>query len=153
MIPLLEITRDYKPKNWGCYVIVNEQPAIEGLERKRAKQFYTGISNNIRKRLWDHNNGRCKATRGRAWKLVASITGLTQGEASELERWLKRGETRYKRSFVFNYSLETAEQKEDVEHLYRRLRLYSDYADRRRREDRERRRNATKPQRPEAQQS
>ncbi|QIF03491.1 GIY-YIG nuclease family protein [Roseimicrobium sp. ORNL1] len=66
---------DYK-----VYVVQNE----EG-------RFYIGVSEDVLKRLEDHNNGVSKWTRYRGpWKLIWQSEELSLGDARKLENELKR---------------------------------------------------------------
>ena len=53
---------------------------------------YTGHTENIEKRLFEHNNGMCKTTKAdRNWQLVYSERYPTRSEAMKREKWLKTG--------------------------------------------------------------
>jgi predicted GIY-YIG superfamily endonuclease len=66
--------------SYQVYVIQNE----EG-------RFYIGVSEDILKRLEDHNSGVSKWTKYRGpWKLVWQSEPLSLGEARKLENELKR---------------------------------------------------------------
>ena len=52
---------------------------------------YVGFTNNLKKRLSLHNNGRgAKFTRGRAWKMIYSEKYLTKKEAISREYYIKK---------------------------------------------------------------
>jgi putative endonuclease len=59
--------------------------------RNVAGKFYIGLSENVLKRLEQHNQGVSKWTRSRGpWSLVWTSESLTLSEARKLERRLKR---------------------------------------------------------------
>ncbi len=65
------------------YVIVSE---IKGL------RFYVGFSQDLNKRLIEHNSGKTKSTKGyRPWKRFYNETFNTRIEAREREKYLKSG--------------------------------------------------------------
>ena len=65
-------------------------------EKQKIKEFnklitYVGYTNNIKKRLNSHNNGRgAKFTRGRTWKLLYFEKYLTKKEAILRECYIKK---------------------------------------------------------------
>jgi putative endonuclease len=61
---------------------------IESSEGK----LYTGQTNNITRRLFEHNSGLSKTTKaGTNWRLVYSEQYSSRSEAIRRERWLKTG--------------------------------------------------------------
>lgn len=66
----------------GCQVSVIQD---------EADRFYIGLSEDISKRLQDHNSGVTKWTKGKGpWKLVWQSEVLSLRKASKLENGLKR---------------------------------------------------------------
>src|SRR4030066_1771522 len=61
------------------YVIRNEQ-----------KELYYGYSSNLRKRFFEHNNGVSFSTKSHAWKPVFNEAYLSEGDAREREKQIKR---------------------------------------------------------------
>ena len=56
---------------------------------------YTGHTDNLFRRLCEHNTGRCKTTKaGTRWKLVYYEEYATRGEAMKREKWMKTGSGR-----------------------------------------------------------
>ena len=56
------------------------------------KTRYIGSTDNVLKRIMEHNNGRCRYTSGRKpWKLVYQEEYSTRGEAMKREKFLKSG--------------------------------------------------------------
>ncbi|MCK5329948.1 MAG: GIY-YIG nuclease family protein [Candidatus Marinimicrobia bacterium] len=54
------------------------------------EQLYIGHTNNIERRLNEHNKGKSISTRNRGpWKLVGYITRDTRSEAMKIEKRLK----------------------------------------------------------------
>ena len=52
---------------------------------------YVGYTNNLKKRINLHNNGKgAKFTRGRSWKIVYSEKFLTKKEAMSREYYIKK---------------------------------------------------------------
>ena len=52
---------------------------------------YVGYTNNLKKRVNLHNNGKgAKFTRGRSWKIVYSEKFLTKKEAMSREYYIKK---------------------------------------------------------------
>lgn len=67
----------------NVYVLVSE------IKRLR---FYVGMSEDVDKRLLDHNSGKTKSTKGyRPWKLFFTEEYKTRLEARKREKYLKSG--------------------------------------------------------------
>ena len=62
------------------YVIQNEADAAD---------FYIGSTNDLRRRLVDHNEGRSWSTRGRKWAVVYYEAYVSRAAAGKRERILK----------------------------------------------------------------
>ena len=63
------------------------------LKSKNKSKFttYVGYTNNLKKRINLHNNGKgAKFTRGRSWKIVYSEKFLTKKEAMSREYYIKK---------------------------------------------------------------
>ena len=59
------------------------------------KNRYVGSTDNIDKRIREHNLGKCRYTKGRIpWSLIFSETYSTRNEAMKRERFLKSGKGR-----------------------------------------------------------
>jgi putative endonuclease len=68
-------------KPYYCYVLWSES----------CEKFYIGITEDVQKRLKDHNDGISRWTRGRGpWELVWEQKCSDRGAARELENKLKR---------------------------------------------------------------
>lgn len=53
---------------------------------------YTGQTNDLERRLIEHNNGLSHSTKhGRNWKVIYSEEKSTHSEAIKFEKWLKTG--------------------------------------------------------------
>lgn len=63
----------------------------------RLKRYYTGQTNDLKKRLFRHNNGLVKSTKnGNPWKIVFSATTDSRSKAMQLEQKIKkRGAKRF----------------------------------------------------------
>jgi len=60
------------------------------ISRKLPKQFYTGYTVDLRKRLVEHNNGRSFSTAPyRPWDLVYYEACLSESDAKRREKYLK----------------------------------------------------------------
>jgi len=56
---------------------------------------YIGSTDNVLKRLFEHNNGKCRYTSGRKpWKLAYQEKYDTRSEAMKREKFLKSGQGR-----------------------------------------------------------
>jgi putative endonuclease len=54
--------------------------------------IYVGVTNNIEKRLKEHNAGKTKSTKGfRPWKLIFTMQCETREEARKFEKYYKGG--------------------------------------------------------------
>ncbi len=59
------------------------------------KSNYVGSTQDVEKRLLEHNAGKCRYTSGRRpWVLVYQESYLTRGEAMKREKYLKSGQGR-----------------------------------------------------------
>jgi len=55
-------------------------------------RLYKGMTENIERRIYEHNLGKNKSTRPyRPWRLVFSKSFKTRIEARNYEKWLKSG--------------------------------------------------------------
>jgi len=61
------------------YVIVNEK-----------RERYVGYTNDLRRRISEHQEGKNNSTRGSRWKLVYYEAYLSKSDAIERERKLKQ---------------------------------------------------------------
>jgi len=56
---------------------------------------YIGSTDNVLKRITEHNKGKCRYTRGRKpWKLIYQEEYQTRSEAMKREKFLKSGQGR-----------------------------------------------------------
>ena len=56
---------------------------------------YIGSTNNVLKRIGEHNSGKCRYTSGRRlWNLIYQEQYRTRSEAMKRERFLKSGQGR-----------------------------------------------------------
>lgn len=84
----------------------------QGIQEPRAgvqgnRDVYVGVASNVTLRLKAHNSGKCKATRGMQWRVVAFFKCLDYNTAFVFERWMKHGNSRTKRmNFVDLYNAE-----------------------------------------------
>jgi putative endonuclease len=59
---------------------------------KRNGEWYTGSTNDLRKRLWQHNNGKSSYTKsGGPWKVIYYEASLNEEDARSREKYLKSG--------------------------------------------------------------
>ena len=55
-------------------------------------RIYVGFTNNLEKRIKEHNQGKTKSTKGfRPWSLIHYETSQTRIEARNREKYLKSG--------------------------------------------------------------
>ena len=55
-------------------------------------RLYKGMTENIERRIYEHNSGKCKSTKPyRPWVMVLTEEFATRLEAREYEKWLKSG--------------------------------------------------------------
>lgn len=55
-------------------------------------RLYKGMTENIERRIYEHNSGKCKSTKPyRPWVLVLTKSFGTRQEARDYEKWLKSG--------------------------------------------------------------
>jgi predicted GIY-YIG superfamily endonuclease len=58
-------------------------------------KHYTGLTQNLRERLRDHNRGACLHTsKQRPWRLETAIAFSSEAKANAFERYLKSGSGR-----------------------------------------------------------
>ena len=66
---------------WYVYLLQNKD-----------KDWYTGSTKNLQKRILNHNSGRNKSTKhGLPWKVIYCEICLSQDDARARERYLKSG--------------------------------------------------------------
>jgi putative endonuclease len=62
------------------------------LQSNKNKRFYTGFSNDLRKRFREHNNGKVSSTKSRGpFNLIYYEACLNEQDARSRERYLKTG--------------------------------------------------------------
>jgi putative endonuclease len=62
------------------------------IKSERNERFYTGYTSNLRKRLWQHNNGKSTYTKsGGPWKVIYYEASLDEEDARSREKYLKSG--------------------------------------------------------------
>ena len=65
------------------------------LESQSKSRLYIGYTNNLERRLEEHNSNQTKSTRNKGpWKLLFAKKGLGKTEAQSLERKLKKWKNR-----------------------------------------------------------
>ncbi len=78
------------------YVIVSESKGL---------RFYVGMSENVEKRLKEHNSGKTKSTKSYTpWKLFFTESFATRLEAREREKYLKSGSGKEKIKYKWSRS-------------------------------------------------
>ena len=75
------------------------------LQSLKDKQFYVGYSNNLKKRVKDHNEGKVYSTKfRRPLKLIYYEACLNQQDTTKREKYLKTAwEKRYIKNRLKNY--------------------------------------------------
>lgn len=62
------------------------------IESQKSKNWYTGFTNDLRKRLNQHNKGESTWTKDRGpWKLIYYEASLSREDATSREKYLKSG--------------------------------------------------------------
>ena len=62
------------------------------LRSKKDRKFYTGSTNNLRKRFIEHNDNRVLSTKGRGpFELIYYEASLNEQDARTREKYLKSG--------------------------------------------------------------
>lgn len=62
------------------------------LQSLRDNSLYTGSTNNLKRRFFEHNNGESKSTKSlRPWKLIYYESYLIEKDARKREVFLKSG--------------------------------------------------------------
>ncbi|HLR38050.1 MAG TPA: GIY-YIG nuclease family protein [Chitinophagaceae bacterium] len=62
------------------------------LRSENYNRFYTGMTDNVARRIKEHNSGKTKSTKGyRPWKLFFYEKYSSRKEAREREKYLKSG--------------------------------------------------------------
>ena len=62
------------------------------LRSKKSREIYIGSTNDLKRRINDHNAGLCKATKRYVpWTLEMSVAVKTEDKARELEKYFKSG--------------------------------------------------------------
>lgn len=79
------------------YLLYHASVTVPAVGKPGSRDTYIGVSKFPAARLVEHNAGKCTATRGRQWKLIAFLPARSRGIAYQIERWLKCGDTRSKR--------------------------------------------------------
>ena len=65
------------------------------IRSKSTGRLYKGQAENVQQRLWQHETGMARYTRGRGpWELVLREDYQTRAEAMSREKWLKIGKGR-----------------------------------------------------------
>jgi putative endonuclease len=65
---------------------------VYALKSEKDGRIYVGFSENVDKRLKEHNNGKTKSTKGfRPWFLIFTEECQTRIEARKLEKYYKSG--------------------------------------------------------------
>ena len=64
---------------------------VLGSYKKGLKKTYVGWTNNIKKRLYNHNIGKgARSTRGRKWKILYKEQFISKNKAMSREYYLKK---------------------------------------------------------------
>jgi len=77
------------------------------LYSKKLRKFYIGLTDNLKKRILEHNNGESSFTsRGGCWELVYYEAFSIKSDAVREERFLKTGQGRERRKYLLKSCLE-----------------------------------------------
>ena len=65
---------------------------VYAIKSEKDGRVYVGFSENVHRRLKEHNSGKTKSTKGyRPWKLIFTKECETRIQARELEKYYKSG--------------------------------------------------------------
>jgi predicted GIY-YIG superfamily endonuclease len=93
-----------EPQDYTVYVLSQVGRSLFQRPTQGSRQYYTGATKNLRRRIVDHNEGRTTATRGIEWEIVAYLSGFTKKQAFQVEKYLKRGATVEKRKLFYVFA-------------------------------------------------
>ena len=66
----------------------------------KANKTYVGYSNNIKKRLYNHNNNKgAKSTKGHKWKIIFKKKFMSKSSAMSYEYFLKKNKNLRKKIY------------------------------------------------------
>lgn len=86
-----------EPGQWVVYLICVKPETLLKTSGQGCRQSYVGMTNNFPKRLYEHNKGANKSTRGRSWEVSFVLHVDDRKQAAALEQWMKVGDTNKKR--------------------------------------------------------
>lgn len=113
-------------QSWTVYVLSQVGRNLFERPTQGSRQYYTGVTTNLKKRIKQHNEGKTTATRGIEWEIVDSMPGFTKKQAYIVEKFLKRGDTLGKRAefYAWCHMVRTEEKTASLywSHIYPRLR-------------------------------
>lgn len=88
---------------WYVYLLKKQVETNVKARGQGSRDLYVGMTNNLEKRLGEHNDNKSKATAGYNWGLHAFLQCENRSEAAAFERWLKVGDTKKKRAAFRTY--------------------------------------------------
>jgi len=75
------------------------------LQSQATGVYYKGYTSNLEKRLWEHNNGLSRYTRGKGpWKLVFTQSFDKKKDALIFEKRIKKFNSQVLENLIQNYS-------------------------------------------------
>lgn len=127
MKPPIKGNREFAAVQWTCYLLKSQPGEIFGKATAGDRLLYVGISNNLQKRIAEHNDGKSRSTKGKEWTCIAYARCDTRRDAAMLERWLKCGDSRKKRldfadAFASEQAADTLKQGE----IWHRVRTWQE---------------------------
>jgi len=79
----------------SCGCLLMAECFVYVLKSKRTHKRYVGITNNLGRRLKEHNGGNCRSTKaGAPWKLIYKEIFDSHEEARKREKFFKSGQGR-----------------------------------------------------------
>lgn len=113
---------DDEARDHTVYVLVQTNRNLFAKSGRGSREYYTGVTTDLMKRLKQHNDGSTRTTRGNQWAVHSALFGFTQAEAFAVERYLKCGDSRRKRATFADYALRGIRDHDAAKHYIRMLR-------------------------------
>lgn len=111
--------------SWVVYLLVKTGSEIQANGGRGDRSLYVGITNNMPKRIREHNSQKSSATKFATWALAAQMPCTKRAEAAVVEQWLKCGNSRAKRfDFYQSFGGEKQPLPDEVSLIIKRAQLW-----------------------------